>query len=314
MTYRYNTGGRNYGYGKQIGHAVKNILKDRFGDGKYASRAAHEARFKHFTKYLQDEGIKDLKKIDQDIISKFGQGLIVAIQENQVSVAYAQNLLSTVNVVMSHARGDNSLNVSPSRMVGNRSHIRTQAPISIDRSKVADAVSRMNDPRAKVSVQLAREFGLRFKETALLNLNRAIKEASAFGRFNVQDGTKGGRSAARWVSVSPNQLKLLQQAKHFAGKFKNLVGKSGSFKRWQNQFSTIYRESGAREHLGKFHDLRAAFACERYYNLTGKPAPVIAGKRLASYKADQKAREQISVLLGHQRIDVLNSYIGTASI
>lgn len=311
--YRFNTGGKNYGYGKQIGYAVKNILKDKYGEGKYATRAAHEARFKHFTDNLKSEGVKDLKKIDKDIIKKFGQTLIKHVNENKMSVAYAQNLLSTINVLMSHARGDNTLAVSPASLVGNRTHIRTGAPKSLDRQMIKDAVSKMTDSRARVSVQLAREFGLRFKETALLNLNRAIKEATTLGQINIVDGTKGGRRADRWVPVSLKQLTILKEAKQVAGKYKNLVGKTGSFKRWQNRFSAEYRNSGAGEQLGKFHDLRAAYACERYQQLTGKPAPVITGGRTASYQADQSARAILSLELGHHRIDVLNSYIGSAS-
>jgi hypothetical protein len=68
--YRYNINGKNFGYGKQISFAVKNALKDRFGDGKYATRAAHEARFNHFNSYLKEQGIKDLKKNRQEYNSE----------------------------------------------------------------------------------------------------------------------------------------------------------------------------------------------------------------------------------------------------
>lgn len=305
MTTRFNTGGKNYGYGKQIGFAVKNALKDRYGEGKYATRAAHEARFAHFNNYLRNEGIKDLKKIDEHTINKYGQTLNATLKQKTMSVAYAQNLISTVNVVMNQVRGDQQLQVSPSSIVGNRTYIRTDTPKSMDRNIVDSAVSKMSDARAQVSVQLAREFGLRFKETGLLNLNRAIKEGSTLGKFNLIDGTKGGRTADRWVSVSSKQLDTLKQAKEVAGKYKNLVGKTGNFKQWQNRFSAEYRNSGAREQLGKFHDLRAAYSCERYQQLTGHPAPVVAGTRLAAYKVDQSAREILALELGHHRIDVL---------
>jgi integrase len=215
---------------------------------------------------------------------------------------------------MSQVRGDNTFSLSPSAVVGNRTHIRTQAPLSIDRNIVDSAVSKMSDARAQLSVKLAREFGLRFKETALLNLNRAIKEATTLGKFNVIEGTKGGRTADRWISVSSKQLDVLKQAKQVAGKYKNIVGKSGNFKQWQNSFSTVYRQSGARDQLGKFHDLRAAYACERYQQLTGHPAPVAQGARTAPYQLDQRARAVLALELGHNRIDVLNSYIGSASL
>ena len=313
MTTRFNTGGRNYGYGKQIGFAVKNALKDRYGEGKYATRAAHEARFANFNQHLKEEGIKDLKKIDQNTIERYGHKLNMAISRNDMSVAYAQNLLSTVNVVMSQVREDKTLHVSPATVVGQRSHIRTTAPKSIDRTLVTQALAKIETPESKVTVQLAREFGLRFKETALLNLNRAIKEASATGQFNVIEGTKGGRVAERLISVSSKQLTVLKEAKAVAGRFKNIVGKTGSFKQWQNRFAAEYRQSGAQALLGKFHDLRAAYACERYHELTGTPAPVIAGQRTAAYGLDQHARATVAFELGHHRLGVGSSYLGSAS-
>lgn len=322
MTTRFNTGGRNFGYGKQIGYAVKNALKDRYGEGKFATRAAHEARFKQFTTYLKDEGIKDLKKIDQNTIERFGHKLYTAVIAKEMSTSYAQNLISTVNVVMEQVRGDRILNLSPSKVVGQRSHIRVNAPKSMDRQLVNNAALLMKtdssghreDKRGQLSIHLAREFGLRFKEAALLNLNRAVKEASTTGYFNVIDGTKGGRCADRLIAVNTRQLALLKAAKAEAGRYKNFVGKTGSFKQWQNSFSAAYRNSGARDALGKFHDLRAAYACERYKDLTGHAAPVIAGERTADYHLDQKARAILALELGHNRGEVLNSYIGSACL
>lgn len=294
--------------------AVKNALKDRYGDGKFATRAAHEARFKHFANYIKAEGINDLRKVDGSSITRYSETITNLVNAGDMKVAYAQNLLSTVNVVMQQMRGDNKLSLSPSIVVGQRTHIRVEPPKSIDRVLVQSTLERMGCPRAQASVGLAREFGLRFKETALLNLNRALKEATSLGRFNVQDGTKGGRTAERWVNVSHKQLDTLKHAKHAAGKFKNLVGKTGNFKQWQNHFATEYRNSGAREALGKFHDLRAAFACERYQEITGNPAPVVTGQRTASYEKDLKAREELAILLGHNRISVVNSYIGSSNL
>jgi hypothetical protein len=60
-----------------------------------------------------------------------------------------------------------------------------------------------------------------------------------------------------------------------------------------------------------FHELRAAYACERYEQLTGFPAPVNGGRgHREDQELDQRAREQISHELGHNRIDVVSAYIG----
>ncbi len=60
------------------------------------------------------------------------------------------------------------------------------------------------------------------------------------------------------------------------------------------------------------NDLRAAYACERYAELTGHPAPVVAGHRSATREEDRAARTVIAQELGHGRIDVLGAYVGSA--
>ena len=60
------------------------------------------------------------------------------------------------------------------------------------------------------------------------------------------------------------------------------------------------------------HELRAAYACDRYRKITGQPAPVIAGGRRNSKEEDLKAREIIARELGHNRPDVLSAYIGSS--
>lgn len=62
--------------------------------------------------------------------------------------------------------------------------------------------------------------------------------------------------------------------------------------------------------LNGFHDLRAAYACERYQQLTGSAAPVNGG-RCADRALDREARQQLSQELGHNRVDVVTAYIGS---
>jgi hypothetical protein len=71
----------------------------------------------------------------------------------------------------------------------------------------------------------------------------------------------------------------------------------------------------ARRHLNEFgikgyHELRAAWACERYMQEAGCPAPVMQGGRIADPSVDAEARRIIARELGHDRIDVVAEYIG----
>ncbi|MGE8458421.1 MAG: integrase, partial [Pseudomonas alloputida] len=63
--------------------------------------------------------------------------------------------------------------------------------------------------------------------------------------------------------------------------------------------------------LKGFHELRAAYACERYEHLTGHGAPINGGHCYqANRELDRQARRQISLELGHNRVDVVSAYIG----
>ncbi|GAB4355652.1 MAG: hypothetical protein Kow0060_07760 [Methylohalobius crimeensis] len=46
--------------------------------------------------------------------------------------------------------------------------------------------------------------------------------------------------------------------------------------------------------------------------LTGREAPVVAGRRTAGKDADRQARQVIAYELGHGRTDVTVAYLGSA--
>jgi len=46
--------------------------------------------------------------------------------------------------------------------------------------------------------------------------------------------------------------------------------------------------------------------------ITGYPAPVITGQRQAPKTIDTQARLILSQMLGHNRIDVIAAYVGSA--
>lgn len=57
---------------------------------------------------------------------------------------------------------------------------------------------------------------MRLREAILADLPRLNREAKAFGRINIQDGTKGGRagaSAPRWIAVNDNVRGALEFAR-----------------------------------------------------------------------------------------------------
>ena len=311
---------RNFGFGKNIAYAGREALRAYYADGHYGSVAAHSDRWSQFAQWAKEQGIRDLAKVDQQAtIERYAAHVADRVQRQAISVQYGQNLLSTVNVTLAALRGDDRVRISPAHAVGHRSQVRTQVPGSLDRERVAQATTALRAAglaRAAAVLELARDFGVRREEAVKANLDRWSREVERHGAVNVQEGTKGGRDAPRWVPVTDQARATLARAiaSRPAGS-RNLIAPNESYAQ-----VAIERDSDlnrAREILHVhgipgYHDARAAYACERYPALTGRVAPVVSGQRstTAERSSDQSARLVIARELGHGRIDVVSAYIG----
>jgi hypothetical protein len=310
-------GSRNYGYGKTLAWAGKNAVHDRYGDGHFATRAAHASRWAQFAAFAKRHGVKDTKDVTASLLDIYGSWLARQVQTKQMAVRYAQNLLSTVNVVLETMRGNRSLRVSPSARVGRRVDIRQHAPKSLNSERVDAIVQQLNlngERRVGLVAGLARTLGVRFREASLLDTRQALREALRERRVNISEGTKGGRGkwVDRWVPVNSAGLSVLQRAVVEQHGGRNLIPKEQTFRQWRDHTYGVWRRLAKQFALAGFHDLRAAYACERYQTLTGVPSPVVAGERLADREADRAARRIIAHELGHGRIEILTAYIGSA--
>jgi len=314
-------GVRNFGYGKQLSWAGRQAVADRYGAGHFASVEAHARRWEQVADYLRNEhGIRDARFIEKTHVEEYARELRERVAEGEMKVAYAQNLLSTVNVVLAQMRGDQLLSISPSDSVGPRSFVRGEAPAWMRRAEVAALIDDlrsevreleheiefpMNEELVASQVELGRELGMRWRETVLVDAQRLYDEAQR-GSITISNGTKGGRD--RELRVAEHQFQVIERA----ASLQERLGSTSFIKFGQNyrQFSEaasrIFYAHGGHH----FHDLRAAYACSRYEQLTGHPAPCVAGEMLASREADRRAREIITAELGHGRLDVVAAYIG----
>ena len=315
--------GRNFGYGRQLSYAGPQALKDLFGGGHFATVKAHSDRWLAFVKWCrsaQGPGYNDARQIDRQTLLNYAQYLRQQIDRGDLSIATAQNRLSSVNRTLAALRGDQYVKVpSPSQTLGRqRSTIRTVAPQGQDRQqieRITQALRNQGHHRICAIVHLARETGIRLREAILADLPRLQREAEKFGRINIQDGTKGGRSGAsapRWVEAN-EQVKralLLAQSASPTGS-RNLLARDESYATFLQKTVRSAREILHEQGLKGFHELRAAYACERYEQLTGHAAPINGGPGYRGDRdLDQRAHQQISVELGHHRIDVVSAYIG----
>lgn len=315
--------GRNFGYGRQLSYAGPQALKDMFGGGHYGTVKAHCDRWQAFVKWCRSEqgpGINDSRQIDREIVEDYAAYLRDRVMCGDLAVSTAQNRLSSVNRTMAALRGDQCVKLpSPSKALGmQRSGVRQSVPLGQDRAKVkqiVDALFRQHQLRVAAIVLLARATGMRLREAILADLPRLSSEANDLGRINIQDGTKGGRagaSAPRWIALNDHVRGALGFARQVspAGS-RNLIAPHESY---VDLLQEIIRPARAILHvhnLRGFHELRAAYACERYEQITLHRAPINGGRcRQLDRNLDREARRQISYELGHGRIDVVGSYIG----
>ena len=315
--------GRNFGYGRQLSYAGPQALRDMFGGGHYGTVKAHCDRWHAFVKWCRSEqgpGINDAREIDRKVLADYAAYLREVVGRGDLAVSTAQNRLSSVNRTMAALRGDQYVKLpSPSKALGmQRSGVRHSVPQGQDRKQVkqiVDVLCRDHQVRAAAIVLLARATGMRMREAILADLPRLSREANDLGRINIQDGTKGGRagaSAPRWIAVDHHVQDALRFARQVspAGS-RNLIAPDESYLTFMQEIIRPTRDTLHAHNLNGFHELRAAYACERYEQITQHPAPVNGGKCCqVDRNIDREARRQISFELGHGRIDVVAAYIG----
>jgi integrase len=315
--------GRNFGYGRQLSYAGPQALKDMFGGGHYGTVKAHCDRWQAFVKWCRSEqgpGMNDARQIDRKVLADYAAYLRDVVRRGDLAISTAQNRLSSVNRTMAALRGDQYVMLpSPSKALGmQRTGVRQSVPQGQDREQVKqifDALCSHHHLRAAAIILLTRATGMRLREAILADLPRLSREANDLGRINIQDGTKGGRagaSAPRWIAVDDHVRGALGFARQVSpAASRNLIAPHESY---LNVLQEVIRPARAILHahnLKGFHELRAAYACERYEQITQHRAPTNGGNCYQlDGSLDSEARRQLSYELGHGRIDVVAAYIG----
>ena len=160
-------------------------------------------------------------------------------------------------------------------------------------------------------VELCRELGLRSKEASLIDARAALAEAKERGAVTVDAGTKGGRE--REVPItSPAQVQALERAAEAQGGDRSMVPEEQSWAAWREGDLREARDLVQAATGGGLHDLRAAYACQRYQELTGHAAPC-AGGEILDRDRDAAARMAVAEELGHGRAEVTSEYVGGRS-
>ncbi|AEY02967.1 hypothetical protein GU3_16309 (plasmid) [Oceanimonas sp. GK1] len=306
---------RNYGLGTRDMASAGRIALNRAASQKSASfstAATVAERWKQFTLYAKEQGVGRMERITPELVIAYGQTLAAKVQAGDSSAAYAQNLVSAANTVMGLVNA-NWKSVSPTKdcHIQSRSTIRTEVPAGADREVADRAIAVLRDagkPHAAAVAELARELGLRSKEAALLDASKAAQEAMKKGTIRIIDGTKGGRPRELAIT-NERQIVALVNAATLQGHERALIPPDHNWKTFREGELRSGRGLLQSHAIVGYHDLRSAYACERYEVLTGQAAPVF-GTQIGDRERDREARMQLAKELGHGRIDVVSEYIG----
>jgi integrase len=311
---------RNFGFGKQMDWAGHQALRDLYGRGHFGTVASHAQRWRQFCNWARsNHDINDACAIDQLLLERYAADLAERGEDETMAVSYAQNLIVSANITLEALRQDKAIRIeSPASWVGKRQTVRTRVPDGMDWTDIDRLVVHLrqkNLQRAAVIVLLCRSFGVRLRKAILANYADWHRQARELGQIDIREGTKGGRGKEieRWVPVSERGLLALREAVHVRKQLggPNLLRPDETFDDLVND-GEIHR---ARKILHEidikgYHELRAAWACERYEEMSGETAPILQAGGSPGQKNDDLFRLALAGELGHERVDVVAAYIG----
>lgn len=306
----------NFGYGKNFKHAARQAMK--LNGVEPGSVRTHASRLHDFIRFTKEHGLnaRDVSKLTASHLKEYAADVARRYHHGEINeVSTAHSYITAINKVFESLTGKHP-GLNPSQETGvTRSEVRAIVPTGLDSKQVQSVADKLaaDYPRTAATIQLERTLGLRAREAALMNCKVALKETAKTGHVNITEGTKGGRgnNVDRHVPITkPEQWRALKDAAKVQGNNKNLIPPG---KTWVQHYNhNRYVLNLYQDEIAKQHDLRAAYACERYRELTGHEAPIcrVDGESGPDKEIDREARETISYELGHGRIDVTNSYLG----
>lgn len=293
--------GNNYGLRtRDMARAGQRALNNAVSAGSLGYQSAGDigGRWQQFAQYCYDQDIRRLEQIQPEMLQSFGRELAEKVHEGELSASHAQNLVSAANTTLKHASQGawKPVHAVADCGIERRSNVREIAP-QLAREPVAAAANdlrRIGNERGAAVLELARDMGLRAREASLLDAQRASVEARERGVVKISDGTKGGRE--REILISSEQLRTLEKAAEVQNDARAVMPADSNWVQWENVGLRNARETLQSHGIQRIHDLRSAYACERY-------------EQLRYDNDDRDARLKVSRELGHNRIDILSSYI-----
>ncbi len=164
------------------------------------------------------------------------------------------------------------------------------------------------DPLVALQLEMVAAFGLRVMEACAM---RPL-ECDRSNHLAITYGAKGGRGRVVPIQTA-YQREVLDKAKGYASKHNGFL-RSNRYNQQQAKRRFYYileQVKVSKSETGvTAHGLRHEYANDLYAQKTGQESPVNHGKRVP-LKQDLEARKDITEALGHSRIAITSSYLGS---
>ena len=267
---------------KQISFLSRNIAQS-FANRGYSWSSKVETVLRDLK---ETTNINTLKKLNEEKIQEYVSELRESVENGEITGKTAQTYISALNTILDYVNTVNNTNfqaISAAENGIHRSIDYSDKSVSNEvhsnfQNFLSEKYQETQDTRFQAlnyAVELEREFGLRFRESAGLN-KETIERGLENGKLELsrQDWTKNARE--REVQIrTEEQRNLLENVKNFLEENKsvNLAGAQeaksyqeiASFRSFadyiRQEFNQIYQEQY------NFHGERHAWAQERYSEL-----------------------------------------------
>ena len=286
---------------REFNYELKQLCQ-RNRDGSYSTRANRERILELIANQLQELGFKHMhatslkgKHVTALVGRWHAEGIAPGTFKNRMAqLRWLAEKNGTPKIIAS----SNDAYQIPDRVYVTN----VSKAIDLDCARLA----RIDDPYTHVSLELQQAFGLRRKESIMM------QPAWADGGDRLllmANWTKGKREREILIRTA-EQRRVLDKARQLAGNG-SLIPKATRYVEQLKRFETQCQKVG----IHHVHGLRHHYAQERYRELTGWRCPANGGPKSKELTYEQKAidreaRTTISQELGHGREQVTSIYLG----
>lgn len=280
-----------------------NVLCNRNREGSYATQGNRKTSLLRCAKDLKSIGYNQVNSL-HSLKPKHIDVLVKHWQEKNLSEGTIKNRMANLRWVAEKInRPDLIAKDNAFYGIENRSFVGVNKALDFTQQ----ALNTINDRNVQASAMLQKAFGLRREEAMKI----CPSKADAGDQLKLdRSWCKGGR--AREIEIRTDyQRQALDHAKSIAGN-SSLIPANLSYVKhlgvWEKQMQSVG--------LGRTHGARHAFAQDRYKSITGWLPPAQGGPKYkdmnnADKAIDRSARLQVSRELGHERLQITATYLGS---